>query len=30
MQEDIYNANIKDNDFDKNIRPETLSEYVGQ
>lgn len=30
MQENIYNANQKDAEFDKNIRPETLSEYVGQ
>lgn len=30
MQESIYNANQKDAEFDKNIRPETLSEYVGQ
>lgn len=27
---DIYNVNLKDDEFDKNIRPETLDDYVGQ
>ena len=30
MQDDIYNLNLKEDEFDKNIRPETLDEYVGQ
>ena len=30
MQDDIYNLNLKEDEFDKNIRPETLEEYVGQ
>lgn len=27
---DIYNVNLKEDEFDKNIRPETLDDYVGQ
>lgn len=30
MLDDIYNANLKEDEFDKNIRPETLDDYVGQ
>ena len=27
---DIYNVNLKEDEFDKNIRPECLDDYVGQ
>ena len=30
MENDIYNPTLKDEEFDKNIRPSSLDEYVGQ
>ena len=30
MENDIYNPTLKEEEFDKNIRPSSLDEYVGQ
>ena len=30
MEDDIYNPTLKEEEFDKNIRPSSLDEYVGQ